>query len=584
MLHSLTIKNYATVAALAMEFKPGMSAITGETGAGKSIILGALGLTLGDRADRTVISGGADKAEISAEFDTRSINAAAAWLQERELQRPEQPGLCILRRVIHSDSRSRAFINDQPVTLANLKELGEMLLDIHSQHEHQSLLRRATHLRLLDDFGVPAPALDALHGSWQEWHANHRLLSELQQRNRDDTAEQELLGFQLQELDELALADGELAALEAECRLLDRADDLISSVQGALTLASGDGASGGANGGSGVSGASEETPQSRQIAPGGDMQSLLHQARALLQDGAAKDSRLGAVLSLLETATVQVDEAVAELRAFSDGFEADPARLEQLNARLARAHGLARKHKVEPARLPALTEELRARLEAIERGDEAIAELEAKDEALRQGYAEAAAAVTSARAEAAAGLAAAVSGRLAGLGMADASLHVALSPRQGGEPAVNGLETAEFLVVTNPGQPPKPLIKIASGGELSRISLAVQVVTAQTSQTPSLVFDEVDVGIGGGVAKVVGELLRGLGERTQILCVTHQPQVAGCAHQHLVVSKARDGKRALTRIVELSPQEKVREVARMLSGDDMSEESLAHASRMVRGG
>ena len=581
MLHSLIIRNYATVAALDIEFKPGMSAITGETGAGKSIILGALGLTLGDRADRTVIGGGGDRAEISAEFDTRSITEAGQWLESHDLSRPEQPGLCILRRIIHSDERSKAYINGNLVTLANLKELGEMLLDIHSQHEHQSLLRRATHLRLLDDFGVSKEASAAMHTCWQAWHENHRQLSRLRQRGKDDSAEAELLGFQLQELDEVALADGEVARLEAEGKRLDHADDLISSVQGALNLAAGE----------------DE----------GNLQSLLHQAQTLLRGGAVHDERIAAILGLLENAGVQLDEAVAELRGFSDGFEADPARLEQINARLGRIHALARKHRVQPDELGRLTADLRARLDAIEHGDERLTELERQDERLRQAYGEAAAEVGAARHQAAGCLAAQVNQSLAGLGMPNASLEVRLTPVKGGrdlaggepsaskEPSASeetsakadlsaqGLESAEFLIITNPGQPPKPLIKIASGGELSRISLAIQVVTARTSQTPSLVFDEVDVGIGGGVAKVVGELLRRLGEKTQILCVTHQPQVAGQAHQHLVVSKTADERQAVTRIAELSAAEKVQEVARMLGGDDFSEESLAHAQQMVAG-
>ncbi|MGI9251779.1 MAG: DNA repair protein RecN [Pseudohongiellaceae bacterium] len=589
MLNSLAIRNYATVAALDMEFKPGMSAITGETGAGKSIILGALGLTLGDRADKTVIRGQAGKAEISAEFDTQAIGAACRWLESRDLTNPDQPGLCILRRVIHDDrhgdGRSRAYINGSPVTLANMKELGEMLLDIHSQHEHQSLLRRATHLRLLDEFGVDKKLAAELHSRWQAWHDNYRQLEQLRQRNEDDSAEVQLLAYQLRELDELALGEDEVAALNTEFKRLNNADELVSSVQGALALAD-----------AGVTGVAGVTRVTRGAGSGdsaGDgssasgetgLQSLLHQCQTLLRDNAANDSRIASIVKLLENADVQLTEAIAEMRQFADGFEADPARLDEVNARLGQIHTLARKHRVTADKLGELTAELRGRLDAIEHSDEKLAELERQDEELTAAYQKTAAQVSEARSKAARQLAQQVNKRLAELGMANAALEVSLTPNGGEQPQAQGLESAELLVTTNPGQPPKPLIKIASGGELSRISLAIQVITAQTSQTPSLVFDEVDVGIGGGVAKVVGELLHKLGEKTQILCVTHQPQVASQARQHLVVSKETSRDEALTRIVELSEAEKVQEVARMLGGDEMSDESLAHAEQMVAGG
>jgi len=555
MLHQLAIKNYATVDSLVIEFKPGMSAITGETGAGKSIILGALGLTLGDRADKTVIRSGTQKADISAEFDMAHIAVAQTWLGDNDLESADQPGLCILRRVISSDGRSRAYINGSPVTLTNLKELGEMLLDIHSQHEHQSLLHRQTHRRLLDEFGVQAELLDELGDSFQNWHDNFELLENLSQQSSDDSAQIQLLSYQLNELDELELGEGELESLETEFSRLNSADDLISAVNASLQISDED--------------------------ESGNIESLLNQALAGLRKVAPKDIRIANMVGLLEAAEIQLSEAIAEMRDFADGFDADPERLEQINSRLSRIHNLARKHRIEPTALPELTRSLRSQLNDIEHSDEKLAELKALDADLREQFRKVAEKVSRQRQKATQSLANQVNAQLQQLGMPNARLEINLMPVNNDNPSSHGLESVEFLVSTNPGQEAKPLIKIASGGELSRISLAIQVITAQTSQTPSLVFDEVDVGIGGGVAKVVGELLRKLGESAQIICVTHQAQVASQAHNHLVVSKHTDDKSALTRIVELKQAEKVKEVARMLGGDEFSDESLAHAEQMV---
>lgn len=554
MLSQLSIRNYATVDALEIDFQAGMSVITGETGAGKSIMLGALGLTLGDRADKTIVRPGSNKAEICAEFDISNIPGASSWLEENDLEEDSQS--CILRRLVGSDGRSKAYINGSPVTLANLKTLGEMLLDIHSQHEHQSLLNRSTHQRLLDDYGVKPKLISDLESTWRQWHKNFQAIEKLSNQSEEDSAQFQLLSYQLTELDELGIADDEAATLESEFKSLNHADETIGAVRQSLNLAS------------------ESEDQNAS--------SALHQSLAALQELQEKDARITGIISLLEAATIQLDEAVADLRSFADEFEANPQRLEQVNARLSLLHGVARKHKVKPAGLGELISDLRNQLSLLENSEEELEKLQANDQMLRDQYQQLAKEVSSQRSKASKTLAKKVNEQLKKLGMPHARLEISLSKNSDKyKPSINGLETVEFLVSTNPGQPAKPLIKIASGGELSRISLAIQVLTAQTSLTPSLVFDEVDVGIGGGVAKVVGELLRQLAESTQILCVTHQAQVAGQGHHHFFVSKSSEKNSTLTRITALGTDEIVKEVARMLGGEEFSAESLAHAQQMV---
>lgn len=555
MLQHLSIKNYATVESLDIEFEAGMSVITGETGAGKSIILGALGLSLGDRADKTVIRSGASKVDISAEFDTRAISAASDWLAQHELVNDSDAGLCILRRVINSDGRSRAFINGAAVTLGNLKTLGEMLLDIHSQHEHQSLLRRATHQRLLDDYAVEPRLLGNLQSTYKQWLQNHRQLTTLRNQSQENSAESQLLAYQLSELEELEIGANEVTELETEFKSLSNADDIRSSVNSALQACRED----------------DEANAASQI----------HHALTALREIPDGHDAIKGIVELLETAAIQLDEAVTELRAFDDRFQADPERLAAVNERLTLLHAVARKHKIAAAQLPDLVADLRQQLSRFENCDAELEQLTENDRLLREQYVQLAQEVSKQRQKGAKKLAKAVNQQLHQLGMPHAELSVALQPQDEGELSVQGLESVEFLVSTNPGQAPAALSKIASGGELSRISLAIQVITAQTSQVPSLVFDEVDVGIGGGVAKVVGELLRSLGERTQILCVTHQAQVAGQAHHHFFVSKQSKDKSTITRITTLSAEEVVKEVARMLGGEDYSAESLAHAEQMV---
>ncbi len=559
MLTQLSIRHYAIVDFLEIEFVPGMTVITGETGAGKSIILGALGLSLGDRADKGVISSNASRTDISAHFDTRDQALAKAWLQDNELISEDEPDLCLLRRVVTDDGRSKAWVNGFPVTLQILKTVGEMLIDIHSQHEHQSLLNRATHLRLLDAYIGETALLDQVRQVSREWRKNFDAMHALREQSEAFSAQQQLLRYQLNELEELALQEGELEALDEEYRQLNSADSSLATAQQLLALCA----------------------ENDEMT----LQEGLNQALALLQELQVKSPALDAVSEMLNSAAIQVEEASRELRRSIDSFEANPQRLEEINQRLSDIHQLARKHKSKPEELLALQARLQTELQAMENSDEELEARGAQDTILLAQYRELAQQLSERRAKGARKLEQQINEQIAGLGMSQARLTVELSPLGKDQPSATGQESVEFLVSTNPGQPPRPLIKIASGGELSRISLAIQVITAQTSSTPTLVFDEVDVGIGGGVARSVGALLKQLGSRGQVLCVTHQAQVASQGHTHLFVSKAAQGdKGSGTRIRALEGQEKIEEIARMLGGESETQgftpESLAHAKEL----
>ena len=554
MLSHLSIKNYATVELLEIEFQPGMSVITGETGAGKSIILGALGFPLGDRADKSIVRPGASRADIVAEFSISDIKSAQSWLADNDLILESNPHQCMLRRIVNHDGRSRGYINGSLVTLTNLKDLGDTLMDIHGQHEHHSLLQRATHQRLLDDFGVDQKLRSNLLSTWKQWQTNHQKLTALRNQTSESTAQSQLLAYQLSEIEELNVKDDELEQLDAEFKALSHADETLSVLHGAL----------------------EECD--------GDEQSLansISQITQRLRSLTANAEALRPAIALLEAAEIQLSEAVNELLSFSEGFQADPERLETVNRRLGALHDLARKHKVPASELGQLIMDLRDQLSRFEDFDAELEQLQANDGLLREQHFKLATEMSKQRRLAAKQLEKAVNSELKHLGMLHAEMIVTLAASAGDVPSHQGHESVEFLVSTNPGQVAKPLIKVASGGELSRISLAIQVITAQVSETPSLVFDEVDVGIGGGVAKVVGKMLRQLGKNTQIICVTHQPQVAGQGHHHFYVSKSAHLDSTVTSVLELKDDQIVREIARMLAGKEFSEESLAHAQQLV---
>jgi DNA repair protein RecN (Recombination protein N) len=552
MLVHLSVHNYAIVEHLDLELDAGMSVISGETGAGKSIMLDALGLTLGDRADSGVVRPGADKADILASFDLHDIPEARAWLAERDL---DNDGPCILRRVITAEGRSRGYINGSPCPQGDLKALGELLIDIHSQHEHQSLLKADTHRRLLDEYAGSQELARQVQLGAQRWKQTRNELERVSSLGDEQRARHQLLSYQLEELDNLALGEAELEQLEVEHKNLTNAESLLSACRLVIEQCSENDA--------------------------GNVLSALTSSLNRLGAFQGQPGALSEATNLLASAQIQVEEAVGELNRFLDHFDADPAHLQQMEERLDAIYTLARKHRIQPTELGARQQQLFEELESLNADDQAAERLSEELKAFERHYQEKAAELSTLRNDAAGRLGSAVEQEMQTLGMPGGRFTIKLSANSSSEPHPNGLEQLEFLVSANPGQPLKPLAKVASGGELSRISLAIQVITAQTSRVPTLVFDEVDVGIGGPTAEVVGQLLRRLGERGQVLTVTHLPQVAAQGHQHLFVHKARDSDTTRTAVSKLSTPQRVEEIARMLGGVDLTEESLAHARQMV---
>lgn len=552
MLVHLSVHNYAIVEHLDLELAAGMTVITGETGAGKSIMLDALSLALGDRADSGVVRPGADKADILASFDVSAIAEARDWLAERDL---EQDGPCILRRVITAEGRSRGYINGTPCPLGDLKALGELLIDIHSQHEHQSLLKADTHRRLLDEFAGSQDLARQVQLAAQRWKQTRQELDRLSRSGNEQRARHQLLSYQLDELENLALGENELESLEAEHKTLSNAGALMGACRQVLEMCS--------------------------ESDAGNVLSALTASLNRLTAFPSQPPALSEAVNLLSSAQIQVEEAVGELNRFVDNFDADPSRLQQLEERMDAIYGLARKHRVQPHELQDLQQRLLDELEALNADDEAVERLGEELAAYARHYQEKAAELGALRRDGAPRLAAEVEREMQRLGMPGGRFAIELNDSPHDEPQANGLEQVDFLVSANPGQPLKGLARVASGGELSRISLAIQVITAQTSRTPTLVFDEVDVGIGGPTAEVVGQLLRRLGEGGQVLTVTHLPQVAAQGHQHLFVHKERGSSETRTAVANLKKAERIEEVARMLGGVDLTKESLAHARKMV---
>lgn len=552
MLVHLSIHNYAIVEHLDLELDRGMSVITGETGAGKSIMLDALGLTLGDRADSGVVRPGAEKADILATFDVSDIPEASAWLKERDL---ETDGPCILRRVITAEGRSRAYINGTPCPQGDLKALGELVIDIHSQHEHQSLLKTDTHRRLLDEYAGATDLARQVQLASQRWRQTRQELERLSNSGDEQRAKHQLLSYQLEELESLSLGENELERLEQEHTTLTNAESLLGICRQVVELCS-------------------------ESDSGNALNALTASLNRLSSVNNTPDA-LNEATNLLSSAQIQVEEAVGEINRFLDRFEADPARLQQIEERLDTIYTLARKHRVQPTEVAALHQKLLDEIETLNANDEAIERLEHEVGSYARHYQEKARELSDLRHRAAPELAHKVEHEIQRLGMPGGRFNIELRENVDKELSPNGLEQVELLVSANPGQPLKALAKVASGGELSRISLAIQVITAQTSRVPTLVFDEVDVGIGGPTAEIVGQLLRRLGERGQVMTVTHLPQVAAQGHQHLFVHKVRDADVTRTAVSKLSKNERVEEVARMLGGIDLTKESLAHAKKMV---
>lgn len=551
MLTSIYIRNLVTIEELSLELDSAMSALTGETGAGKSILIDSLGLVLGDKADSSLIRSGHEKAEISACFDVTDCNDAKQWLQQQELL--DESCECLVRRVLTARGRSRAFINNTPVTLASLTQLGAKLIDIHGQHAHQSLLQAPYQRALLDAYAGNSKVLEMMQQLWRKWNTEVQNLSRLQQLEEERRSRIELLQFQCGELEQLGQEQQEWPQLESEQRRLSNAGVLRERCEELL----------------------------KSLYKENGAAQLLQRSLSVLEEIGEIDTLPADSLEMLQSALIEVEESSHALHHYADAIQLDPARLASVDQRLSDILLLARKHQVDPQELPRHFTGLKQQLGNLLESDQQLDSLQQQIDEHQLQWHKLARKLSTSRRKAAKLLAAQVSATMQQLSMPDGCFSVKLHAIEQPQPAAQGLETIEFYFSANPGQAQQPLSKAASGGELSRISLAIQVATIGLAKIPVLVFDEVDVGIGGGVAEIVGKLLRKLGEQRQILCVTHLPQVAAQAHHHLLVEKQRNGRSSQTLITSLDEHQRVAEIARMLGGMEMTERTLEHAQEML---
>jgi len=549
MLLNLAIRDFILVDQLELEFAQGFTVLTGETGAGKSILIDALSLAMGERGDAGVVRQGCERAELAAEFDISKNSHLERWLVENDLA--GDPGVCLLRRVIDSGGRSRAFVNGRSATLQQLREAGEFLVDIHGQHAHQSLLKSAAQRELLDAYGNLAGQAKEVAAAWREWQTLRRERLELEKNAAASAEEAALLEDQTRELAALNFAVEEWAELQVEHGRLHHAASLMEGAQfGMDALSEGEGAC--------LS----------------QLNAVISRINGLLD----YDAGLKEILDTLEPAEVQLREAVYSLRHYLQRVDLDPERLAQSEQRLRDIHDMARKYRTTPEFLPELLAEKQARLEKL-RGFESGGGLQQREAEAQQHYLAGAGRLSTGRDKAARELGGKVSELMQELAMAGGCFEIGLVPLPEG--AAHGLEDVEFRVGAHPGVAPKPLAKVASGGELSRISLAIQVATSKISPVPTLIFDEVDVGIGGGVAEIVGKLLKQLGAERQVLCVTHLPQVAAQGDRQWQVSKSASGGQTMSRICLLDPIDRIEEIARMLGGMEVTETTRRHAAEML---
>ena len=556
MLSHLTIRSLAVIDSLDLECAPGMTALTGETGAGKSIVVDALALLLGARADSGMIRAGAERAEVCGVFETASNASARAWLADHDLD--EGAGECIVRRVVGPGSRSRSFVNHRPVAAHLLRELGEHLVDIHGQHEHHLLLNRDRQRIIVDDFGGHPELLGQVAEAAGRWHVLQRELAGVAAQADERDTRLDFLRFQLDELEGLQLAPGEAERLASEQRRLANAETILEGCRRALDRLDGD--------------------------HDGSASTACAAARRDLEAVTTHDSRAQGVLDLLDAAEINLAEAGTSLRVVTESLDLDPERLAEVERRLGAIHDLARKHRVPPRELPAQTDRLRERVASLATREQRSTEIGLEAARTEEEHRALCKNLTALRRKAAKGLAQAVTRNMQELGMPGGSFTVDIRPRDGPVPSPSGADQVEFFVSAGPGQHALPLSKVASGGELSRISLAIRVSCVGGSTVPALVFDEADVGIGGRVAEIVGRLLRALGESHQILCVTHLAQVASRAHHHAVVRKilGRDGTPGVC-IAPVSGKDRIEEIARMLGGERITSKTLAHAREMLDG-
>lgn len=554
MLSHLTVHNFALIRELALDFSSGLTVLTGETGAGKSIIIDAVVLALGERATSTIVPAGYERCVVNAAFNVDHLPLAQTWLLQHELNSNERE--CLLRRVITSDGRSRSFINGHAVPLHYLRELGSLLISIHGQHEHHTLLKTEKQRHLLDSFAGHHTLIKQVESFYSHWREAEQQLTTWQQQQQQRTAQMELLHYQLEELAQLNLAEAELEQIEVEQQQLTHADRLLTTAQHALNVL-------------------DENEAFNVL-------HALHKIHNELTSLLSIDSRLTPILELLHNAQLYTQEASGELSHYCQQIELNPERLNWVEQRLSSIYELARKYRIPATELLLLEQRLRQELQELQQNEIQLTQLAERLEQLKQAYFTAATALTTGRQQTAMQLGPAVSNIMQQLGMPGGCFEVRLLPLANNEASRYGQENVEFYVSANPGQSLQPLAKIASGGELSRISLALQVLTMQQQEMiGTLIFDEVDVGIGGGTAELVGRLLRQLGNRYQVLCVTHLPQVAALGHHHFQVGKIIQPDETHTYIQQLNQEAKIEELARMLGGLKITKQTLKHAREML---
>lgn len=551
MLVHLSVNNFAIVKSLQLELASGMTTITGETGAGKSIAIDALGLCLGGRAEAGMVRQGEEKTEVCASFLLDNNINATRWLEDSELLDGNE---CILRRIITKEGRSRAFINGSPVPLAQLKTLGQLLINIHGQHAHHQLMKSEYQLAMLDQYAGHSTLLATTNSAYQQWRQADNNLKQLIENSQQNQAQKQLLEYQIKELNELAINENEFQDLEQEHKRLANSGELASTCQQAIEL----------------------------IYEGEDVNALgiLQSATHSLIQLAELDEKLKDLPNMLGEAIIQVEEANNELRNYLDNIDVNPARMVFVEERFSKIMSISRKHHVQPESLYRHHQDLLQQIEQLDCSDEKLELLKEGVEEKRHTFFAKADKLHKSRVRYTKELNKLITASMHELSMEKAKFQIDIN-KQESHLSPLGMDEVCFMVSTNPGQPLQPIAKVASGGELSRMSLAIQVITAQKVATPSLIFDEVDVGISGPTAAVVGKMLRTLGQSTQVLCVTHLPQVAGCGHQQLFVAKKTKLGKTETRMHSLNHEQRVSELARLLCGTEITDSALANAKELL---
>lgn len=556
MLAHLSISNFAVVKQLSVHLENGLTAITGETGAGKSIAIDALSLCLGERADANAVRKGSTKAEIIAHFSLNGNVAAKTFLDEHELTSDEDENSCFIRRVISKEGRSKAFINGVPASLQQLKGLGQFLLAIHGQNTHLQLLKEDHQRELVDSYAQHDDILDNVKDAYSQWRDKQRTLKTLQDQAQQREDRLQLLTYQVRELDEFAIEEGEFEELETEHKRLSNGQSLLEQAQTSVyNLYEND---------------------------EGNALSVIQSSIERLGELETHDASLTPIIALLNDASIQIEEAAGELRSYCDHLEIDPLRLQQVEARYAKAMDLARKHNVMPEALYKHHQELTTEFTSLSEQDTLLGTLEGEVATAREDYIQTTKGLSESRQQAAIKLGQDIEAQIRQMNMPHAKVDIQIQYDEFKKPVSTGLDTVEFKVSTNPGQDADKLEKVVSGGELSRIGLAIQVIASDHNATPTMIFDEVDTGISGPTASIVGGLLRKLGKQSQVMCVTHLPQVAAQAHNQLFVTKLTDGESTETQMLALTKQDRIDELARLLAGDKITKSALANAKELLK--